>query len=649
MRIPVAILVILFSKPVLADLSQTVTLSAGSSLNLDTGTIIAPRTVGTPDILFDATGITPQGNATATNVGVGAYNVLSVAVLTFTPGFSKSTIPTRELVVNDAFAVRTNGDHFTKLKVNAISAASITLEFVTYGVGATAAGTPTITKVLNNSSQIPPGFPNSGVAPSSIFIVQGNALADAAELVLQSSAAPGLPLTLNGATLSVTVAGVTVRPPIYYTSPGQIAALLPARTPIGTGTITVTHGGVASAPAPIQVVPAAVGFNMYNGKLAVATDGATGALLTFTNSATPGQVIVLWATGLGSDPADSDSVFSSSPNAVNTPMELYVGGVHAAILYQGSAGYPGVNQINITIPTGAPAGCWVPVAAITGAVVSNVVTIPINPGGGTCTDTLTGLTGNQIAPPGTQTIRTGLVSLIQSDNVNSRGERTVSSNANAAFQRYAGIYQPTNSVSLGGCILNDLTPAPLPSFTGLDPGTITLTGASGTTVALASQGGIRGAFFANLPAGFLPASGGTFSFRGSGGADVGSFTTVFTLSNPLLTWDNASAAAAVDRTRGLLVTWSGGNAGSFVFITGTSVVPGTTNSAGYTCAAPVEARQFTVPSYILLGLPPGSGGTEVQNYITAPLSASGLDIAMGIGVVSYSVPSSYSNGSGLSR
>ena len=650
MRISAAIgLLLLCTTPVLADLSQTVTLSVGSSLNLDTGAIIVPRTVGTPDILFDSTGITPQGNATATNVGVGAYNVLSLAVLTFTPGFSRSTIPTRELVINDAFAVRTNGNHFAKLKVNAITAASITLEFVTYGVAATAAGTPTITKVLNNSSQTAPGFPNYGVAPSSIFIVQGNALADEAQLVLQSSAPPGLPLNLNGASLSVTVAGVTVRPPIYYTSPGQIAAVLPARTPIGTGTITVTHGGVASAPSPIQVVPAAVGFNMYNGKLAVATDGATGSLITFTNSATPGQAIVLWATGLGSDPADSDSVFSSSPNAVNTAMELYVGGVRATILYQGSAGYPGVNQINISIPNGVPAGCWIPVAAVTGTVVSNVVTIPINPGGGVCLDSQTGLNGTQIAPPGTQTIRTGLVSLVQADNLNSRGERTVSSNANGAFQRYAGIYQPTNSVSSGGCILNDLTPGPLPAFTGLDAGTITVTSPSGNTVTLASQAGLRGAFFASLPAGFLSSAGGTFMFRGSGGGDVGSFMTMLTLSNPLLTWTNASAAAAIDRTRGLLVTWSGGNAGSFVFITGTSVVPGTTNAAGYTCVAPVEARQFTVPSYILLGLPLGAGGTEIQNYVTAPLTASGLDIAMGVGVVAYSVPSSYTNGAGPVR
>ena len=649
MRIHIAILVLPLSKPALADLSQTLTLSAGSSLNLDTGSVIAPRTSGTPDILFDATGITRQGNATATNVGVGAHNLHSVAVLTFTPGFSKRTIPLRELVLNDAFTVRTNGNRYSKLKVNAVSVTSITLEFVTYGVAATTSGARSITKILNNSSRTATGFPNTGVAPSSIFIVQGNALADAAELVRQSSAAPGLPLTLSGASLSVMVSGVTVRPPIYDTSPGQIAAVLRARTPTGTGTTTVTRGGVASAPAPIQLVQGAVGFSMYNSKLGVATDGATGALLTFTNSAAPGQVIVLWATGLGSDPADSDSVFSTSPNAVNTPMELSVGGVRATVLYQGSAGYPGVNQINVTIPNNAPPGCWVPVAAVTGSVVSNVVTIPINPGGGTCRDSLTGLTGDQVAPPGTQTIRTGLVSLVQSDSVNARGERTTSTNANAVFQLYAGIYQPSNSVSVGGCILNDLSPAPVPTFTGLDPGTITLTGASGSPVTLASQAGIRGAYFTTLPAGFLTTAGGSYTFRGTGGADVGAFTTALTLSSPLFAWTNTSAAAAIDKTRGLPVTWSGGDAGSFVFTTGTSIVPGTANAAGYTCVAPAEAWQFTVPSYILLGLPSGSGGTEVQNYITAPLAASGLDIGMGIGVVAFSVASTYSVGTPLSR
>jgi hypothetical protein len=55
----------------------------------------------------------------------------------------------------------------------------------------------------------------------------------------------------------------------------------------------------------------------------------------------------------------------------------------------------------------------------------------------------------------------------------------------------------------------------------------------------------------------------------------------------------------------------------------------------------VEAGQFTVPSYILLSLPPGNGGTGFQNYIPSSLSASGLDIALAIGDITFSATSAY--------
>lgn len=76
-------------------------------------------------------------------------------------------------------------------------------------VASFAATGPTITQILNNSSGTPPGLPNYGIAPSSIFIVTGGDLAGPGVPVLQSSAAPGLPLTLNGASITVVVNGVT--------------------------------------------------------------------------------------------------------------------------------------------------------------------------------------------------------------------------------------------------------------------------------------------------------------------------------------------------------------------------------------------------------------------------------------------------------
>ena len=470
-------------------------------------------------------------------------------------------------------------------------------------------------------------------------------MADPGAPVLQSSAAPGLPLTLNGASIRVVVNGVTTRPALYYTSPTQLAAVLPAGTPVGNGTLEVTYKGVVSNAAAIQVVPAALGINIYNTNTGVATDGVSGALLTYLNSGTPGQTIVLWTTGLGPDPADSDTTYTTTPHAVNTPLQIYIGGIAAVILYQGSAGYPGVNQINLTIPAGAPEGCWISVAAVAGGVVSNIATLPIHRAGGACVDVVTGLGGNQLSPS-IATIRTGLVGLIQTDRPNNSGGRTVENSADAAFIKYTGIYTPTDLVSPGGCIVNNLAPNNPANTTGLDPGTIMLTGPANLSVTLGQQFGIKGAFFATLAAGAIPSSGGTFRFTGSGGADVGSFSSTVTFTNPLLTWTDQAAAVTVDRTQGLLVTWNGGNPGTYVFITGTSVAPPVGGAiqgayAGFTCVAAVADGQFTVPSYILSALPPGKGGVGVQNDVYGPLSASGLDIGLALGDVSISADSTY--------
>ena len=644
-----AVLVAGFPVAVLADLNQTTTLTANTSLNLDTG---ATANSG-GDILWTGSAIAPQGNATAvviyTSWPVAFFNTISSILVSLFPGYSKNPIPSSNLGVEVVFGVHTNGGHYAKVIVTANSGGSITLRFTTFGVAAgTGGGTvgpPTITSVRNNSSLIAPGLPNYGIAPSSIFVVVGTGLADPGLPVLQSSAPPGLPLTLNGASIAVVVNGVTTRPALYYTSPTQLAAVLPAATPLGTGTLTVTYKGVTSNAATIQVVASALGINIYYTNSGVATDAATGALLTYTQSGTPGQNIVLWTTGLGADPADSDSVFTSTPHAVNTPLQIYIGGIAAIILYQGSAGYPGVNQINLTIPPNAPDGCWISLAAVAGGVVSNVATLPINRNGGECADAVTGLTGSQVAPS-TQTLRTGLVGLIQTNAPGRNGgPRRITNSADGAFIKYTGIYTPTNSVSPGGCIVNDLTPNNPAGASGLDVGTITLAGPSGPPVMLASQPGIKGTFYANLADGAIPASGGTFKFTASGGADVGPFTSTIVFSNPLLTWTNQSAAATIDRTQGLTVTWSGGNPGTFVIITGTSSTPSTGAGlppvAGFTCLAAVDDGRFVIPAYILSALPAGKGGMVIQNDVYGSLTATGLDIALALGDISISVESTY--------
>ncbi len=56
----------------------------------------------------------------------------------------------------------------------------------------------------------------------------------------------------------------------------------------------------------------------------------------------------------------------------------------------------------------------------------------------------------------------------------------------------------------------------------------------------------------------------------------------------------------------------------------------------------MEAGQFTVPSYILLGLPAGSGGDSIQQHDTdASFSATGLDLGGVTAVIEFSVTTTY--------
>src|SRR5690242_4784585 len=138
-------------------------------------------------------------------------------------------------------------------RTSAIAAATLMI-----AAAAHAAGTPSITAVQNNYSWVLPGMPNYGIAPGTLIVITGTNLNDQPLSALQSSASPGLPKTLNGTSITVTVGATPVHPGIYYTSPTQVAAVLPSATPLGAGTITLQNGAGVSAPAPIQVVSSAL-------------------------------------------------------------------------------------------------------------------------------------------------------------------------------------------------------------------------------------------------------------------------------------------------------------------------------------------------------------------------------------------------------
>jgi uncharacterized protein (TIGR03437 family) len=585
-------------------------------------------------------------------LGASGFSAITVAVLEGIGDDSALPIPLSSLVVNDVFAVQTNGGNAAKVLVTASSSTSITLQYTTFGAAGTPSG-PTITGVTNNYSYIPSGFPNSGISPSSIFVIFGTGMANAPSgtVTLESSAGSGLPTSLAGASLSVTVGGKTVTPAMYYALPTAIAAVLPAATPTGTGTLTVTYNGTASNAFTIQVAPSAMGLDTYFGTgsgLVTATNATTGALFNYTNSAAPGQTIVLWGSGLGADPADSDSVFTTSPHAVSVPLQVYFGGIAGNVLYAGSSGYPGLNQINVTIPPSVAMGCNISVVAVIGnsvsSVSSNFGTLSINQGGGECSDAIYGSTGGQFgALSGKGTVKFGDLFLAQFTTPDATGQAQTANIADALFESVSGasFSASSSTVSLGSCIVN-LTVSSSGSgvtINGLDAGSISLAGPAGS-YPLTSE--TKGEYLASLPTSAITTDGGTFTFAGTGGADIGSFSASVVVPNPILSWTNQPSDATVNRSQGVGVTWTGGASGSYVIISGSSSGSSSGVFGSFFCIAPQSALEFTVPAYVTNTLPAGTGTMSLENASGyTPFTAPNLDYGLAFAFTGTSINTTY--------
>jgi uncharacterized protein (TIGR03437 family) len=636
--------------------SQTAILFNGYTVSLDSGTV---STSG-GDLIFNGTTLAPQGNAqiyavppssySSTNSSIYISELTQQNLASFT--YSTAALSGSSIASLSVVAVHTNGGNYAKLLILESTSGTtgvLSFQFTTYGnttsgtggggtggTGGTGTG-PSITEVQNNYSYIAPGLPNFGIAPGSLFIIKGSDLASNSKPALQSSAG-GLPTTLNGASVSVTVGGTTVTPAIYYTSTAQIAAVLPSTTPVGTGTITVTYNGQTSATAPMVVVASALGFGSYYGTgsgLALATD-ANYNLFSNASSAAPGQAIILWGSGVGADPANDDKTYPmKQDNLTNIPLQVWIGGQQASIAYRGRSQFPGVDQVVVTIPNGVSGGCGVSIIAVSGNIVSNTVTLPVEQNGGACSDVTTPAIPNSGA---NGKVSVGYLSILSSIQTTAATGSVATYTAGASFYSFpssalaAG--SSVNQPSLGSCVILGAAGGGGAAPTGLDAGTISLSGA-GAPVNLQALQGFVGEYSATLAS--IPSTGGTYTFNGSGGKDVGAFSDTINFPDPLVWTNQPSPTTTINRAQGFTVTWSGGVPGTIVGIGGQSTVATNAQattfvSASFVCTAPVAAGQFTIPSWVLLALPPNiQAGLYIQNETTIQtFTASGLDYAYAV-------------------
>jgi uncharacterized protein (TIGR03437 family) len=512
---------------------------------------------------------------------------------------------------------------------------------------------PAISAVLNNYSFILPGAAsgNYGIAPGSIFVIFGTGMAaPGAPAVLQDST-KGLPSTLNGASVAVTVAGITMTPALYYATPTQIAAVLPSLTALGTGTVTVTYDGMTSAPATTQVIQSALGIATMTGDgtgQAMATD-ANYSFISPTSSAAAGQIITLWGTGLGAAISVSDTTYTGPHQITNIPLAVYIGGAAAQVIWAGRSGYPGLDQIDVQLPmpngyfqSVLPVGCAASLNAVSGGnpVGSNNVTLPATTTGGACSK-LSFVLDPSVAQAlgGQTTVNVGSLSVSQGVG---------QAFAGGYFEGIPGVslaaYAGSGAASEGSCIV--VPPAGTSPVTRLYAGSVSVNGVGGTQPLLTDNGGFYG--------GALPVPwtsvGGTYKLVGTGGSaaadigpDIAGFTTAVDFPASL-DWTNQKSIGTINRSQGVQLTWTGGDADGVVAIRGSSfAAPGSpTPTVSFMCSVPASAGQFTVPASVLQALPVGAGTLTLENE-SAPQSftASGLDIGYAFAGATFTINAVY--------
>jgi uncharacterized protein (TIGR03437 family) len=152
--------------------------------------------------------------------------------------------------------------------------------------------------------------------------------------------------------------------PLFYASPTQINFLIPASLVAGTLELRVARDGTSSAaPVRVPLQELAPAFCQVDPSTVLAAH-ADGVLISPEKPARPGEVVVLYASGLGlpkgSVPKDGE-LASIGPQGLDgitlkrlKDLRVLVGGEAldpAQILYAGLApGFAGVYQINLRLP-----------------------------------------------------------------------------------------------------------------------------------------------------------------------------------------------------------------------------------------------------------------------------------------------------------
>lgn len=244
-------------------------------------------------------------------------------------------------------------------------------------VSAAGLGTPGTPLINRNGAVHGASFKRyAPLAPGMIFSLFGNNLASSRA---GASAIP-LPSSLGG--ISATLGGIDL--PLYYADGGQVNAQVPFDLAPGSTLPLVVRSGAAASPPELvtltDIQPGIFTVNSSGSGAGVITD-ANAALINDSNPARAGQVVIVWATGLGTTDqsvASGQASPGNPPAAAASPVTAYVGGQQATVEFAGlTPGLVGLYQVNVRLPKNVTTGSAVELYLEQNQVASNKVTTTI--------------------------------------------------------------------------------------------------------------------------------------------------------------------------------------------------------------------------------------------------------------------------------
>jgi uncharacterized protein (TIGR03437 family) len=661
----IAILALAFPIAALADFSNTQTISSGQYLNLATGA--ASSSSSGADLVFSGTSITPQGSAQFYSFGPSGsgasiiYGTLTSSTVGF---FSYTTTPISgsNLAAGEVFVVKTNTTYYAKVWITAVSSSSLSLTYDTFGAPA-GGNTPTITAVLDAGSYLP------NIAEGSMFVVKGSNLSGSG----YSATSYPLPASFGGASITFTpqTGGSGTQAYIVYlyneNGVNQLAAILPSTVAVGSYNVTVSYNNATSSPFSVQVVKQKPGLltgdstgnglvidqNYISQTQYDINRFTTGTIYGDTVSpAHPGQTMIVWLTGLGPVPGGAgDNTASTGYNFLTNgqTIQVLLNGTPITPTYAGRApGLSAIDQIDFVLPANVTTGCTVPLQVSENGTMSQPTFLSIaTAGAAACAQP--GFTTAQLqAFDNGQTVNYGNFAISQDTN-DVLGKTEVSDNAVGAFYQYSGFELsaiPLQALSgytpPTGCTVTQITPTSTTYTAGgqgilLDAGKLTLTGPSGSGLSSTPLGESNGLY--DLGIGGTGATTsfsivpGAYTLTGAGGTGVGAFTANVTLASPLTV--TGGLPSIVNRSSGLTLNWTGGNASDGVVVIGlaATITNDFETGAEFICYTTAGAKTLTVSSSILNQLPAVSAaqltafsGTTSLSIVTSgnPSAGNGL-------------------------